>query len=210
MSKVITTPKGKAVWPRIDTPDTKFDEDGLYKCKLHVTEADFKAFEALIQPKLDAAYKEECSRQGKEKVKMAPSSPLRITDDGEYEIFAKQNAKVHTKSNGTLEFSITAMDSRGKKITTLDEEGEEVAFVPRIGSGSTLRLSVELHTWFVPSQGFGYTLRLRAVQVLDLIEYGGGDNFGFSAEKDGYVGSGESLNQAFEVADEAETSNAPF
>lgn len=200
MSKVITTPKGKAVWPRIDTPDTKFDEDGVYSCKLHVSEGDFKAFEAIIKPKLDAAYKEECSRQGKDKIRMAASSPLRINDEGDHEIYAKQKAKVHTKSKGTLEFTIAAVDSQGKKID-----------MPKIGSGSTLKMAVEVNTWFVPSQGFGYTLRLRAVQVLDLIEYGGGDSsFGFGAEADGYVGSGESLNDAFEVADEAETSNAPF
>jgi len=200
MSKVITTPKGKAVWPRIDTPDTKFDEDGVYSCKLHVSEGDFKAFEAIVKPKLDAAYKEECSRQGKDKIRMAASSPLRINDEGDHEIYAKQKAKVHTKSKGTLEFTIAAVDSQGKKID-----------MPKIGSGSTLKMAVEINTWFVPSQGFGYTLRLRAVQVLDLIEYGGGDSsFGFGAEADGYVGSGESLNQAFEVADEAETSNAPF
>jgi len=200
MSKVITTPKGKAVWPRIDTPDTKFDEDGVYSCKLHVSEGDFKAFEALVKPKLDAAYKEECSRQGKDKIRMAASSPLRINDEGDHEIYAKQKAKVHTKSKGTLEFTIAAVDSQGKKID-----------MPKIGSGSTLKMAVEINTWFVPSQGFGYTLRLRAVQVLDLIEYGGGDSsFGFGAEADGYVGSGESLNDAFEVADEAETSNAPF
>ena len=200
MSKVITTPKGKAVWPRIDTPDTKFDEDGVYSCKLHVSEGDFKAFEAIVKPKLDAAYKEECSRQGKDKIRMAASSPLRINDEGDHEIYAKQKAKVHTKSKGTLEFTIAAVDSQGKKID-----------MPKIGSGSTLKMAVEVNTWFVPSQGFGYTLRLRAVQVLDLIEYGGGySSFGFGAEADGYVGSGESLNDAFEVADEAETSNAPF
>ena len=84
--------------------------------------------------------------------------------------------------------------------------------MPKIGSGSILKMAVEVNTWFVPSQGFGYTLRLRAVQVLDLVEYGGGGDgsFGFGAEADGYVGSGESLNEAFAVADEAETSNAPF
>jgi len=200
MSKVITTPKGKAVWPRIDTPDTKFDEDGVYSCKLHVSEGDFKAFEAIVKPKLDAAYDAECSRQGKDKIRMASSSPLRINDDGDYEIYAKQKAKVHTKSKGTLEFTIAAVDSQGKKIE-----------MPKIGSGSTLKMAVEVNTWFVPSQGFGYTLRLRAVQVLDLVEYGGGSSsFGFGAEADGYVGDGESLNQAFEVADEADTSNAPF
>jgi len=82
--------------------------------------------------------------------------------------------------------------------------------MPKIGSGSTLKMAVEVNTWFVPSQGFGYTLRLRAVQILDLIEYGGQSDFGFSYNEDGYVGSGESLNDAFEVADEAETTNAPF
>ena len=201
MSKVITTPKGKAVWPRIDTADTKFDEDGVYSCKLHVTEGDFKAFEAIVKPTLDAAYKEECSRQGKDKIRMAPSSPLRINDEGDHEIYAKQKAKVHTKSKGTLEFTIAAVDSQGKKIA-----------MPKIGSGSILKMAVEVNTWFVPSQGFGYTLRLRAVQVLDLVEYGGGGDgsFGFGAEADGYVGSGESLNEAFAVADEAETTNAPF
>ena len=199
MSKVITTPKGKAVWPRIDTPDTKFDEDGVYSCKLHVSEGDFKAFEAIVKPKLDAAYKEECSRQGKDKIRMAASSPLRINDEGDHEIYAKQKAKVHTKSKGTLEFTIAAVDSQGKRIG-----------MPKIGSGSTIKMAVEVNTWFVTSQGFGYTLRLRAVQILDLIEYGGQSDFGFGYNEDGYVGSGESLNDAFEVADEAETSNAPF
>jgi len=200
MSKVITTPKGKAVWPRIDTPDTKFDEDGVYSCKLHVSEGDFKAFEAIVKPKLDAAYKEECSRQGKDKIRMAASSPLRINDEGDHEIYAKQKAKVHTQSKGTLEFTIAAVDSQGKKID-----------MPKIGSGSTLKMAVEVNTWFVPSQGFGYTLRLRAVQVLDLIEYGGGDSsFGFGAEADGYVGSGESLNEAFAVTNETVSIDAPF
>lgn len=200
MSKVYTSPKGTAVWPRIDTPDTKFDEDGVFSCKLHVSEGDFKAFEAQINKQVEADYKAECASQGKDKLRRAASCPLRITDDGEYEIYAKQKAKVHTKSKGTLEFSIAAYDSQGKKIET-----------PKIGSGSTLKMAVEVNTWFVPSQGFGYTLRLRAVQVIDLVEYGGGEgSFGFGAEEDGYVGEGESFNDVVTSDNEAATSNAPF
>ena len=200
MSKVYISPKGTAVWPRIDTPDTKFDEDGVFSCKLHVSEGDFKAFEAQINKQVEADYKAECASQGKDKLRRAASCPLRITDDGDYEIYAKQKAKVHTKSKGTLEFSIAAYDSQGKKIET-----------PKIGSGSTLKMAVEVNTWFVPSQGFGYTLRLRAVQVIDLVEYGGGDgSFGFGAEEDGYVGEGESFNDVVTSDNEAETSNAPF
>lgn len=199
MSKVYTTPKGTAVWPRLDTPDTKFDEDGLYSCKLHVSEGDFKAFEAQLNDEIEAGYKAECAKQGKDKLRMAASKPIRITDDGDYEIFAKQKAKVHTKSKGVLEFSITAYDSKGSKIA-----------MPKVGSGSTLKMAVEVNTWFVPSQGFGYTLRLRAVQVIDLVEFGGGGGFGFGAEEDGYVGEGESFNDTFKSNDETEATNAPF
>jgi hypothetical protein len=200
MSKVYTSPKGTAVYPRIDTPDTKFDEDGLFSCKLHVSEGDFKAFEAQVNKEVEAAYRAECSKQGKDKVRKAPSKPFRITDDGDYEIFAKQKAKVHTKTKGTLDFSVACYDSQGKKIET-----------PKIGSGSELKMACEVNTWFVPSQGFGYTLRLRAVQVIDLVEYGGGSgNFGFGAEEDGFVGNGETFTETFKSNDEAETPNAPF
>lgn len=200
MSKVYTTPKGTAVWPRLDTPDTKFDDDGLYSCKLHVSEGDFKAFEAQINKQVEADYKAECASQGKDKIRRASSTPVRITDEGDYEIYAKQKAKVHTKSKGTLEFTVASFDSQGKKIE-----------MPKVGSGSTLKMAVEVNTWFVPSQGFGYTLRLRAVQVIDLVEFGGGESgFGFGAEEDGYVGEGESFNETFKSNDEAEATNAPF
>ena len=200
MSKVITTPKGKAVWPKVAAPDTKFDEDGMYSCKLHVSEADFRAFEESIKPLITKGYEEELSRQGKQKLRMAASTPVRITDEGDFEIYAKQKAKVHTKRSGTLEFSVAAVDSTGAKIATM----------PNVGSGSELKMAVELNTWFVPSQGFGYSLRLRAIQILDLVEFGGdSQSFGFGAEADGYVGSGESLNSAFEVENE-ETTNVPF
>lgn len=199
MSKTVyTTPKGKAVWPRIDTPDTKFDDDGLYSCKLHLSEDDFNAFEAQIVKEVDAAYDAECKAQGK-KLRRAPSSPLRITEEGDYEIFAKQKAKVHTKSKGTLEFSIACYDSKGKKIDT-----------PRIGNGSELKMAVEVNTWFVPSQGFGFTLRLRAVQIIELIEFGETSSFGFSDEGDSFVGSGESFNDTFKADEEAQTAGAPF
>lgn len=195
MSKVITTPKGKAVWPKLVEPDTKFDQDGMYSCKLHVSEQDFRAFEAHVKPIIETAYKAECDRLGKPKLRMAASTPIRITEEGDYEIYAKQKAKVHTKSRGTLEFVVAAVDSQGKKIP-----------MPNVGSGSQLRMAVEVNPWFVPSQGFGYSLRLRAIQIIDLIEFGGGDSdFGFSVEESGYVG-GESLNEAFD----AETVEAAF
>lgn len=178
MSKLITTPLGTAVYPRIDNPDTKFNEDGVYTCKLHVSEDDFNNFKLKFDEMFERAYNKECQEKGKQ-LRKAPSLPVRITDEGDYEIYAKQVAKRNT-SKGLLEFSIAVYDSQGNKMAT----------APKVGSGSKLRMSVEPSFWFVSSQGFGCTLRLRAVQVIDLVEYGGGGNsesFGFDDVEGGFV-----------------------
>ena len=159
MSKILTTPKGTAVYPRIDTPDTKFNEDGVYSCKLHVDEASFNAFTKQVTDTVEREYDVECKVKGK-KLKKAATSPIRITPDGDFEIYAKQVAQRQTKK-GLLTFTIPVFDSKGAKLPTS----------PAIGSGSTLKLSVEVYTWYTDLQGFGYTLRLKAVQLLDLIEY---------------------------------------
>ena len=184
MSKILTTPKGTAVYPRIDTPDTKFNSEGVYSCKLHVDEGDFNTFALKVADIVDREYDAECSVKGK-KLKKAESSPVRITADGDFELYAKQVAQRQTKK-GLLTFTVPVFDSKGSRIET----------APAIGSGSTLKLSTEVYTWFSDLQGFGYTLRLKAVQLLDLVEYGN-NSYGFSAEEDGYVGNGESLDSAF-------------
>ena len=198
MANTITTPQGKAVYPRIDTPDTKFNEDGLYSCKLHISEDDFKAFELGIDKLDDAAFDAECKAHGK-KLKKSANKPVRITPDGDYEIFAKQVAQRQTKTRGLIEFTVVCFDSQGSKIAT-----------PKVGSGSELKLAVEPNFWFIPSQGFGYTLRLKAIQIMELVEYGGGssDSYGFGKSDGGYTG--ESFNETFTETNETSSETAPF
>ena len=200
MSKILTTPKGTAVYPRIDTPDTKFNDDGVYSCKLHVDEASFNAFTKQVTDTVEREYDVECKVKGK-KLKRAATSPIRITPDGDFEIYAKQVAQRQTKK-GLLTFTIPVFDSKGAKLPTS----------PAIGSGSTLKLSVEVYTWYTDLQGFGYTLRLKAVQLLDLIEYNNGSSssFGFTEEENGYINDGESLDTAFQEEETAPVAGINF
>lgn len=186
MSKVLTTPKGTAVYPHIQAPDYKFSPDGVYNCKINVSEDDFNAFSKIVVDIVEREYEAECRLKG-QKLKRATSLPVKITEDGDFQIYAKQVAKRQTKK-GLLEFVVPVFDSKGNRIKD----------VPNIGSGSTLRLSVEVYTWYTDLHGFGYTLRLKAAQIIELIEYSGGSNFGFDSEEDGYVNDGESLDTAFE------------
>lgn len=200
MSKVLTTPKGTAVYPRIDTPDTKFNEDGVYSCKLHVDEASFNAFTKQVTDIVEREYDAECRIKGK-KLKKSSSNPIRISPDGDFEIYAKQVAQRQTKK-GLLTFTIPVFDSKGSKLPTS----------PAIGSGSTLKLSVEVYTWYTDLQGFGYTLRLKAVQLLELIEYNNGSSssYGFTEEENGYINDGESLDTAFQEEEPAQAASVNF
>lgn len=194
MSKVLTTPKGTAVYPHITEPDYKFSADGVYNCKINVSEADFTAFSKTVTDIVEREYEAECRVKGKT-LKRADVSPIKITEEGDFQIYAKQVAQRQTKK-GLLEFNVPVFDSQGKRIND----------VPQIGSGSDVKMSVEVYTWYTDLQGFGYTLRLKAVQLLNLVEYSGGGSFGFGAEEGGYVSDGESLDTAF--TEEAPTASA--
>jgi hypothetical protein len=74
----------------------------------------------------------------------------------------------------------------------------KVDLIPNIGGGSKLKLACDVNTWHVASVGVGLSLRLRGVQVIELVEYGDGEvsasAMGFDAEESGWVSGGESFD----------------
>ena len=54
--KQLTTPIGTAMYPKLVTPDTKFDENGVYSCKLILTKDEFETLEATINPWFEKEY----------------------------------------------------------------------------------------------------------------------------------------------------------
>ena len=54
--QLLTTPQGKAVYPYLQVPDTKFNDEGLYNVKLHVSEEDYNEFKEQIDELFKAAY----------------------------------------------------------------------------------------------------------------------------------------------------------
>ena len=162
MTKVIVTPVGKAVYPHLQNPDTRFNDNGLYQCRLHVDEAGFNEFSAQIKALYEKAYKVECTIKDTE-VEKSKSNPLKVTADGNFEIYAKQESMKQTKTKGLLQFRVAAYNAKGTKIQ-----------MPAVGSGSELKMAVEPHFWYVKNK-FGMTLRLRSVQIIALKEFSADD-----------------------------------
>jgi hypothetical protein len=184
MSKLKITPIGTFVYPKLITPDTKFNDDGEYSCKLHVSEKDFNKFSKTIENEVDAAYEAECVMK-KKKLNRVTSNPIKITIDGDFEIHAKQKAKVRSKSGEVYDFSVSLYDSKGNPMSK----------DYKIGGGTKGKLGVEVFTWYQPGiGGFGYSLRLRSAQIIELVEYNGDAVGGFDAVEGGFVGESDTFN----------------
>tara|TARA_R110002020_G_scaffold168090_1_gene356756 strand:+ start:11409 stop:12011 length:603 start_codon:yes stop_codon:yes gene_type:complete len=187
------TPKGTARWPKLNTPDTKFNQDGEYSCEL-ILEDDATTTKYIAS--LDALF-EEATEEVKAREKKTKADTYRRPwypelNDAEEEtgrtiIKTKLKALVRPKS-GAEPFpkSPTLIDAKGQKMTDL------------IGPGSALRIKTEMFPWFTPTLGVGVTMQIKTVQVIELCE--NDDTAGFDIIDDGFE-TAASVPEAEGVAD---------
>ncbi len=178
-----TTPKGIASWPQLNEPDTKFDPNGAYTVKMRYEKADPLVI-ALIA-NLDRAHSDSVAAFALEKkqpkIKQA-DKPFKdeLDDDGNETGFIRVNfklaAKVERKDGTFYEQRPVIYDSQGTPSKAL------------IYGGSTLKVAFEIIPFFTTLVGAGISLRLKAVQIIELRTKGdrSAESFGFGKE-DGYA-----------------------
>lgn len=173
----LTTPKGTAIYPWLTEPNRKFNPAGDYGVTLRLSRADAGDF----VDKLNEIFGEHYEATVKEKKKKVKRSDLPIED------------VVDDQGNDTGEIDIkfklkAAYEYDGKTIqqrpTLIDANRGPLNGDERIGSGSTIRVGCEVFPYYVPSIGCGISLRCRVVQILELVEFGGGiSGFEFEDEE---------------------------
>ena len=179
----IVSPKGLASYPVLNNPSTKFKPEGEYSVKLVLNAEDGAKFVDQVKAVLRDAYKEQCALIKKDKLKMA-DFPWKETEDGKIEVKFGQTASFTSKKGDVYERKIALFDTKGNPVSD------------PIGSSSVLRCAADIYTWYAPSLGMGVSLRLKAVQVVELVAPSrilSADAYGFSAEEEGYVSGGESF-----------------
>ena len=197
------TPEGYARYPWVNNPDTKFSENGEYRISVLVTKKEADAFQKQIQPLYDAAYEAEVTKADGEEVKKCKLYPIvenKDGDEGGWEIKTKQKAKVISADGTIHELRVGLFDSTGAP------HPKDVL----IAGGSRVRVAVKPKFWNVPAiGGFGMTLELDAVQVIDLKEFTPGErsaeSFGFTAVEGGYVHGGETFDEQLDQPDAEKT-----
>ena len=191
--KTITTPEGTARYCWLNTPDTRFDEGGYghYRCELLLTEDEWNNLKNEVKPLFEEAYKNECMRLGKKKLKQA-GSPFVIDEENNYVVKTKMKGGGKRKDGTEYKMSVARFDASGQPI-----KDDDVI----IGGGSRIKLGVKVRFWYVAAVGFGMTLEPQGVQVIKLEAVGTSENasaFGFSAEEGGYQHGGETFEQSLD------------
>lgn len=197
------TDVGVAIYPHLTKPDTKFNADGEYKVKLRLNPdsmiRDVQGREVSdVQTFLDDMMLkavEKARQENKGRIKEG-DPPYTIDDEtGDLLVNFKLKAVVRTKEGSTFSQKPALFDAKGKPITP-----------ESIWGGSKIKVSFEVVPYYTKIAGAGVTLRLRAVQVLELVTGGSGgsaESFGFG-EEEGYEADDEAANAGFAEADEDE------
>jgi hypothetical protein len=172
--EVFQTPKAIAMYPFVTKPNTKFDAEGQYKITLVL---DLKNNEEHRQfLRTCKGYVEETANLLKKKIEKMPwRKHLRRedkSDTGMYEVTFKSG------------YAPRVFDAAGNKIN-----GDL-----NVGNGSVVKVA---YAW-APYEGFGggVVLYFQALQILELVEYAGGEasDYGFTPT-DGF-----NVEQRFEQA----------
>jgi len=172
----IVTPKGVLVYPHLNKADTKFDNAGVWRANLRLTADEAQSLKKSIDEAMEANADELTKQKGK-KVKIA-NPPYNEDEDGNFVFTFKMKAS-GTRPNGEKwEQKPILYDAKGN---VFQANGKT------IWGGTKAKVAFQVSPYFVSSIGAGVSLRLKAVQIIELVT--GGDDassYGFT-EEEGFV-----------------------
>ena len=184
MAKNILVLEGTALWAKVFEPDTKFNPLGDYSINLQMPLADSVAMSEQLDGIVQAKFKEAIKEDPRLKNTLTTQEVCQPVydrdtgdDTGNVEFKFKLKAKVQKRDGTYYEQQPAVLDS--KKVPM----GKDTL----IGNGSKVKVAFEPITYVMAStKKVGVSLRLKAVQVIDLVEYGQSAASVFD-EEDGYV-----------------------
>lgn len=198
--KKYTTGKGQLIgYINLNEPSTKFDKDGLYQSNILLSKDEGEKLAEEIKKVRTEQFK--TYGKGTKVAELTQCVPFTTADeetgeetpDEEGRYVLKAKAKAFMK-DGKPSFKPQLFDAKGNKIS-----------ISNIGAGTVAKLAVELSGYSVAGKT-GVSVKLKAVQIIDLVEFGGGsaESYGFG-EEEGFEGTEEvEETKAVETAEDDE------
>ena len=197
------TPKGTAIFPWLNTPDTKFKAEGDFRVKLRLTGQAAEDFSAKVDEMYDKAISEvakakDYDAKKKKAMKLADKPYKQATDkegndiEGAIDFTFKSKASFKNKAGEVQKRSIPMFDAKGKPVKAL------------VYGGSELKVRFDASAFFTPLVGAGLTMRLDAIQIIELKtggQSGDADAYGFD-EEEGFEGEAPAAGSAGGTTDD--------
>lgn len=218
------TPAGVAQYPNIVKPRAKYEQEdkfkagvigsGEYSVKLILRGADaaslveridVAAEASLADARANAKNKREASEW-----KLATKSYKAVVDDdgeetGETAFNFKLPSTITSKSGDAIKLRPALFDAKGQPLTNSNLN---------VGGGSKIKVAFEMRPFAkLGPVGAGVSLQLKAVQIIDLVEWNGqkdASDYGFG-EEEGFDGSAMPIEtvETVETAAESNDSETP-
>ena len=184
MAKNILVLEGTALWAKVFEPDCKWNPLGDYSINLQMPVADSVEMSEKLDQIVQAKFKEAIEEDPRLKNTLTTQDVCQVVydrdtgdDTGNVEFKFKLKSKVQKRDGSYYEQQPTVLDS--KKVPL---NGDTL-----IGNGSKVKVAFEPVPYVMGStKKVGVSLRLKAVQVIDLVEYGNSATSVFD-EEDGFV-----------------------
>lgn len=189
----IVTKAGEAFYAHLREPEVYEGKELGYSIQLKLSKEDTDDLMTKLEAELEKAKSEMKLKAGR-KWSKEPFMGYKTDKDGDIVFKFKASTTIHTRSGEELSRTIAVFDAAGKPI-----KGDN------IGNGSIVKVAATIIPFHVSNAVNGLSLRLNAVQVLNLVEYGQGGSaksYGFG-EEEGYVCE-ENVVSADEAEDNVE------
>lgn len=205
----VFTPRGEAIFPAVDQPDYKFKENGEYHVRLRLSPDDPGLQDLIVQAESirNEAFDAKKASLEKQK-KMALVKELTKVDVVKEELDQETGdptgfvilraaltyrveIKNGPKAGQVFYKTPDVFDATGRSIQIRKDRntGEVLdTKVPRVGSGSTLKLNVTIQDYETDGgKTIGARFELNAVQIIKLVQGGqrSASDYGFGVEEDG-------------------------
>lgn len=170
----LVTPAGEALYPYLDrSEEYKGKPTGKFSITHKMTEENTNKLITKLEAVLEKV-KESSEFKGK-KWSKTPKMGTKETKDGDIVFKFKTNCEIETK-DGKVKRTVPIFDAKGKPMKDV-----------KLGNGSTVKIAFSAVPYHEDKDDNGFRVYLEAIQVLELVEYGGGNaaSFGFDDE-DGY------------------------
>ena len=188
----LNTPVGIGQYAYLETPDFEFNSAGDWKVKVFFDPTDeavqkmMVTLDNLQEKALEYFTAEATTKKAKAKVRASENTPYYFETNDEDDL----TGRIYINPKSIASGKTKEGEEWKRQMPIFDATGGRVTQKLNIGSGTTMRVSLILRAYFNVQNGVGISLRLTAVQIIDLKQFGGGiqtaADAGFTAVEGGF------------------------